>query len=627
MKKAFVHTALFFFTLVSVKAQDADTLKVLREVEVRSDAKKPHELGQHIQKLEPGMLQFDLAQVLQASSGVAIKSYGPGMLSSLSLRGTGAAHTAILWHGLNIQNGMNGQQDLSLIPGFLFDNALLISGTQNQAQAGGLLGGSIQLNHQYSKDPFVFDLGMDLGSFGTERYRIGMDLSRQKWTNRTRVARQHLANRFTFQDRSIPGNPVRDMEHAEAIQTSIVNDFNYFLNPESQVGLSVWYNEASRQIPPTLINASTAKQFDQALRAVAYYEKSNQKGSWVIRSGIFNEQLNYTDLPKKLQSANQSIRWTNHLKRSGKWKRGSWEWAANYQYDQALATEYLNREAEAHGASLYGGIQGNWKRIQWHGDIRQEKRNEKLPAPSLSMGAEWSINATHKLLLHAAHVSRLPNFNDLYWNPGGNPNLQPEQGWSGELGYRMEQEKNRQQWVAQAQLYYSVIRDWITWLPQDGFWTPQNLKEVHNRGFEWQFNWKLSQPKWKLSANWSGSFTLATNERTNLTNDLSLRKQLIYVPFWKNVAQVTFGAKHWSLVYRHHFTGGRYTSADHSSYLMPFDIGELELQLGGQSNESRFTIGLSIQNIWNQSYEVIEWRPMPGRYFQFSMNYKFIQTP
>ncbi|MGV2480682.1 UNVERIFIED_CONTAM: TonB-dependent receptor, partial [Salmonella enterica subsp. enterica serovar Weltevreden] len=79
--------------------------------------------------------------------------------------------------------------------------------------------------------------------------------------------------------------------------------------------------------------------------------------------------------------------------------------------------------------------------------LRQEwvslRNTQELPAVSLqsaqklkilpfipSIGAEWNVFGPWHWQAKASRLYRYPNFNDLYWNPGGNPNLNPENGYS-----------------------------------------------------------------------------------------------------------------------------------------------------------------------------------------------------
>lgn len=624
MKKTLLHLFLLCFGLSSF-AQTQDSTRTLPEAEVRGEGGKKQDIGKSIQILKATPLQFDLGSMLQGSSPVTIKSYGPGMLSSLSIRGTGAAHTAILWHGLNIQNGMNGQQDLSLIPGFLFDQTEIRTGTQNVPSTGGILGGRIDLNNANHDNRYAFNLGAGFGSFGTSRYYIGLDVSDKNWSNRTRVARQSLDNRYSYFDRSVPGNPEKTMEHASAEQTSVLNEFQYHFNQNSRAGLGIWYSEAKREIPPTLLSSSTANQYDQSMRMAGFYESISEHKMFRVSSGLFLDKLWYRDLQKKINAENESRRWTNQVSWESRGQKINWELGAGLQTDMAKSPDYLNKEVQLTTLSIYGGLHGTLgSRVRWHADLRQEMRDQQLPKPSASLGADYQLTHKSKLTLYVAHISRLPNLNDLYWNPGGNPDLKAESGFSGELGYRFLQETKSSRLKAKVQAYYSIINNWIIWLPEAGYWTPQNLQQVHNRGLEWEASVEKATRGLVGQFLYGGSFTLASNEKAKNSQDLSVGKQLIYVPFWKNYVLGQLQFKGIQLLYRHSFTGGRYTSTDNTSFLPAYSTGDIELNYQLKKKASVFVFGGSVQNLWDVRYESVEWRPMPGRYFQASIKMKLI---
>ena len=88
-----------------------------------------------------------LAELLSNQSTVHVKSYGNGNIASTSMRGGNASHTALLWNGLNIQNAMLGQPDLSIVPTFLFNNVSLEYGGGSAIWGSGAIGGSIHLQN------------------------------------------------------------------------------------------------------------------------------------------------------------------------------------------------------------------------------------------------------------------------------------------------------------------------------------------------------------------------------------------------------------------------------------------------------------------------------------------------
>ncbi|MFN8167076.1 MAG: TonB-dependent receptor [Bacteroidia bacterium] len=66
------------------------------------------------------------------------------------------------------------------------------------------------------------------------------------------------------------------------------------------------------------------------------------------------------------------------------------------------------------------------------------------------------------------NVFRLPTVNDLYWIPGGNPDLLPETGTTGEIGLHL---LNTQLSMQRSSVAYfdKHINNWIAWVPTGSF--------------------------------------------------------------------------------------------------------------------------------------------------------------
>ena len=61
---------------------------------------------------------------------------------------------------------------------------------------------------------------------------------------------------------------------------------------------------------------------------------------------------------------------------------------------------------------------------------------------------------------------RLPGLNDLYWMPGGNPDLKPEYGYSAEAGSKLSwKSQNKKTKVSFEPTYFNrYIYNWIIWI-------------------------------------------------------------------------------------------------------------------------------------------------------------------
>ena len=98
---------------------------------------------------------------------------------------------------------------------------------------------------------------------------------------------------------------------------------------------------------------------------------------------------------------------------------------------------------------------------------------------------------------------RFPSLNDLYFLPGGNPDLKKEHGFTYDAGLSFATGRDGVYTLrGEATWFDSYIDNWIVWLPTaKGFWTPKNVKEVHAYGVEVKAGLDVQLAKdWQLSA-------------------------------------------------------------------------------------------------------------------------------
>src|SRR5690606_34329959 len=91
--------------------------------------------------------------------------------------------------------------------------------------------------------------------------------------------------------------------------------------------------------------------------------------------------------------------------------------------------------------------------------------------------AAWPL----RLKASAGAAFRAPTFNDRFWQPGGDPDLRPERGWTADLGAHVR----RGGASAEVTLFVSRLRDQIVWQPTgNGFQAPENLARTRTLGVE-----------------------------------------------------------------------------------------------------------------------------------------------
>ena len=123
---------------------------------------------------------LNLSDALKNNSAMHIKEYGLNGLSTLSVRGMSAQHTAIYWNNFNLQSCMNGLIDLNLLPSFFIDNTEVNTSSCVSSPGSGSLAGALFLKSNNSESKNL-EFQMAFGSFHSYDYSIGSSYQIKKW--------------------------------------------------------------------------------------------------------------------------------------------------------------------------------------------------------------------------------------------------------------------------------------------------------------------------------------------------------------------------------------------------------------------------------------------------------------
>jgi outer membrane cobalamin receptor len=250
------------------------------------------------------------------------------------------------------------------------------------------------------------------------------------------------------------------------------------------------------------------------------------------------------------------------------------------------------------------------------------------------IGFEWQVAKKLPVALktNASRNYHKPTLNDLYWLPGGNPELLPEDGFSADVSLSATYEKPNFSFSNEITGFVSSIENWIIWQPaQNGayYWEAGNVKEVLSRGAEYQFTTARNWTNFSLKSGGNYSYTRTTNQNAVRSVDESRGKQLIYIPKHKGNVYVASVFKNFTFKYDLEFVGKRYTNSnneesDFERVLNPYWLSKISLDKWVDWSAFRMNLKFSVENLLNEEYQSILWRPMPGRYYSFSvgLNYK-----
>jgi len=222
--------------------------------------------------------------------------------------------------------------------------------------------------------------------------------------------------------------------------------------------------------------------------------------------------------------------------------------------------------------------------------------------------------------LSFARTLRFPSLNDLFWAGAGNPNLNPEKGWKGDIHL----EKQMTQYAnLKVGVYGQYVQDWILWHPVTAaFWQPENLKKVYGYGLEIEAvigKRKTNDHNWFVYALGNYSWNKMINLESSSVNDLSKGKQLIYVPQHRLNSSLVAGYKGFQTTFDVSYTGKVYTTTDNTEALPAFMLMDIHVSKTFFIQRQAITLGFAVCNLANTFYQTIPYRAMPGRYFECSV--------
>ena len=555
-----------------------------------------------------------LDEFLSSKSAVFIKSYGPGYLSSISLRGGNAQQTSVVWNGFVINSPLNGICDLSTIPNSFVDEIDLLSGNSASLWGNGGISGAIHLSNNYKfNDSLKIRIGSSIGSFSNVKNYFNIKKGFKNWHTSFRFFHNKNENNFSILNPIT--NDTKRQTNSSIYQLSLMNE-NYFqLGSNSFLKIIGIYQSFKRKIPPTLDEQfSFAKQDDNIARIFSDLKIIRNKNSLNIKSTFFNTINNYYNTTSSIESHNPSTSFLNEID----FKNKSLE---NHQFSASLmntycfsnGNNYANKITQNRWAAT---LMYNWrsKNEKWTQSFntRQILNNNEFTPLTFSYGFNWQAFKQVSIYGNIGKLYRLPTINDLYWNPGGNINLQPENGYSNDIGLIASFNLKNIEIVFEPTLFNRNINNWIIWYPNGSFWSPQNMLSVWSRGIEtatsFDFNLKNNL---QFNMHFNSTYVLSTNEQAYHPKDQSVGKQLIYTPYY--VFNLDFSLIHKNVAFRftHSYNGYRFTSSDNLNLLEAFNVANLQLDYQTKINKHPINIFYKLNNVFNENYQVVLNRPMP----------------
>jgi vitamin B12 transporter len=529
---------------------------------------------------------------LTKDSRFILKQYSPGSVVTSSFGGASSEQSRVLWDGIDISSMASGVLDLSLVPASMLSSSALYNGINGGAIAPMGSVGALNLTATIPEGRGTSTLfsassigdrgffGHSWGNIGAVRYQSS--LRSTAGTNNYPYTLGNLSGRLS-------GNGYNDLTYLQSFQGKL-SKWNWQSN--------LWYTQSEKDnngsvLTPNYINhlEDEVLRFKHALR--------NRLNQWQVY--LSREWQAYTDTnsPWVIQDTNRYSQAT--LQYSYRAEEQELFITANY-----FSADGSNRNADSFLPHILYNLSLSKKdKVVLKGAAYQNNAH---------LGAHYARTTSvgdfqNQFALGTYY--RLPTLNELYWNPGGNPNLYAERSYG--MKYSLRREGNLRFDLTSDQLYYDKM---IQWAPgASGNWSPQNYYSVYT-----------SSTTMTLSRNWA-----KVNTNMNLTHQYSrvlatmnndpalVGKSLIYRPALQAVYTSEIKLTKGTLQLRGFYTGLRHTLRDNSA------VGEISAQywcalaytLSGANN--RWDLLLQVDNVFNNERQYYQYFPMPGRSFHINL--------
>jgi len=595
----------------------------LEVVEVFSPSLDKYTYGQKINTIgEDNLGDFQglgLSELLQQRTGLFLRQYGPGMLASLTMRGTSAGHNAVFWNGLPINSPSLGQTDFSILPVGAFDEVQLHFGSGGALYGTDAIGGAVHLNSKLKfGQGHSFQTDSNLGSFGRWNQQLQYDFSNDRISSRTRAYRNVAENDFPFRNLSKPGTPIERQEHAAFQQEGFTQDLAFQVKSDHLISSSFWLNQTKREIQPVMGSSTRDMQQDRNMRWVLDYFNFAGNKTWNFKTGWVQDQLTFNGSENNTSQffLIGDLDWEINPKISSKS-------GVRYTHVQGRLSTYAAKENRI---ELYQSTNLHLREdVNVSINLRQFIYDGTLAPFTPSLGAEWKIfaQAQNEIKLHAngARSFKIPTLNDRFWEPGGNRDLLPESSWSGELGFSYLFKKEDLQVNQQLTHYRMWVDNWIIWMPRGSFWSPENIREVQNTGLEYTLDAIYKIGSWGLEIQGNYNWVRAINQTNISENDRSIGMQLPYTPIHKFQSLLGVNRGLLQSYINYHFTGSRFVTSDNISQLPAYALWDWGLRVGEwEVGALKGRLGFQINNVLNTAYEVLRLRAMAGRNYQLNIH-------
>ncbi|MHA7943359.1 TonB-dependent receptor [Formosa sp. 3Alg 14/1] len=647
---------------VSVYAQEQDSVAAtsLKEVVLK------YNITQHKKHVSPAPVQtldgetltrlnsLNVADAIRFFSGVQLKDYGGvGGIKTVNIRSMGSQHTGVFYDGVKLGNAQNGQVDLGKYSLSNMEQVSLYQGQRTDLDQSANAYASANSIYLKSKTPdfnadkkYEADVTFKTGSFGLVNPSLALDYKLSD-NIAARVSAEMVSADGEYKFRYTNGNYDTTAVRKNADIKSYRVETALYGKPSERTSWHVKYYhfDSERGLPGAIV----ANRFSRPQRLWdqnnfiqgEFKHQVNDSYFFVIRGKYADDHTRYVDpeivsLDGILDNRYNQKKYYTSIVNTIKLKP-FWEVSLASDFEENTLDANLYRFAYPKRFSMLNALASNFhfKRLNVQLSVLSTTVNETVEAydsaddlqeftPSVLVNVQPFQNSDLRLRAFYKNIFRMPTFNDLYYTFIGNTFLNPEYSEQIDFGLSYQHSNQSTFFEVQADVYKVWITDKIVAVPGANLfrWTMLNLGKVETTGVEVGLK---STVKFSQEIDVTGMVNYAYQKAIDVTpGSNTYGDQIPYLPLHSGSATVMGAYKALQLNYSFIYTGERYSQTANitSNYLQPWYTHDLSANYTFQCFKNPLKLGLEVNNVFDQQYDVVKNFPMPGRSYRFTLNYK-----
>jgi len=571
-----------------------------------------------------------IATLLQNNTSLYIKNYGVGGLASSSFRGMGANHTEILWEGQRLNSPMLGSGDFTTIPTFFIDILEVFYGANPAGFGNRGPGGAISFSGSTDwKKGTELDYTQDIGSYSMFSEGLKLKTGSSNFQYQLKAYFRSAVNDFKYYTNT-SSDEYSFRQESDEKSRGILQEF-YFRSRESVFSAKIWYNNNTRHLPGginIIQSDNNEMQSDESVRAILRYRYYNDNFKLEASSSYITDWLNYKNKLLEINSKNKADTYVSRISGDYLFNSGvNLNTVISVTNIKVNSNNYFDIKRRNDLSVDFAFDKVFFNSLGVHASAGQRILESEILPFQASLGLDYKVLPGENLHIKGSvgKAVQVPTLNDLYWIPGGNPDLTTESSFNSELSSSMAFNTGNSSAIgAEITVFRSSIKGMIVWLPLNGsIWQPRNMNNIESQGLEFEANFFYSSGEHNLKT-WL-NYSLTDVRKTNKTyvNDESVNKQLIYVPRNSGSLRLSYSYSKLSAEWRTVYTGKRFISSDNSEYLSSYTLHNCSLGMYGGKGKLKIRTALMIDNIFAHSYVNVIAYPMPLRSYRISLNLNF----